>query len=188
MLPAAAGELGLRQLVAEVWHIVASGCSAGQCLVAGPASGNVSEPGSAGGVVDPADDAPPGADGRVRCHQDPRGVSGAFADVSRARNPQRHSSSCQLTTLVAGTKACAYGAGSVGRASGTRLVPAEPGNPVTGIAGTPCKEILMKRKLNLALWIVAGTLAVVFLVSSSTKLFVPKEKLAGMGGAASRWG
>ena len=45
----------------------------------------------------------------------------------------------------------------------------------------------MTRKLNLALWIVAGILAVVFLVSSSTKLFVPKEKLAGMGGAASRW-
>jgi hypothetical protein len=45
----------------------------------------------------------------------------------------------------------------------------------------------MKRKLNLALWIVAGILAVVFLVSSSTKLFVPKAKLAGMGGAASRW-
>ena len=34
---------------------------------------------------------------------------------------------------------------------------------------------------------IAGILAVVFLVSSSTKLFVPKEKLAGMGGAASRW-
>ena len=45
----------------------------------------------------------------------------------------------------------------------------------------------MKPKLNLALWIVAGILAVVFLVASSTKLFVPKEKLAGMGGAASRW-
>ena len=45
----------------------------------------------------------------------------------------------------------------------------------------------MKRKLNLALWIVAGILAVVFLVASSTKLFVPKEKLAGMGGAASKW-
>ena len=45
----------------------------------------------------------------------------------------------------------------------------------------------MKRNLNLALWIVAGTLAVVFLVASSTKLFVPKEKLAGMGGAASKW-
>jgi DoxX-like family len=45
----------------------------------------------------------------------------------------------------------------------------------------------MKPKLNLALWIVAGILAVVFLIASSTKLFVPKEKLAGMGGAASRW-
>jgi hypothetical protein len=54
-------------------------------------------------------------------------------------------------------------------------------------ANTPFEEILMKRKLNLALWIVAGILAVVFLVASSTKLFVPKEKLAGMGGAASRW-
>jgi hypothetical protein len=45
----------------------------------------------------------------------------------------------------------------------------------------------MKRKLNLALWIVAGILAVVFLVSGSTKLFVPKQKLASMGGSASRW-
>jgi hypothetical protein len=62
-----------------------------------------------------------------------------------------------------------------GKASGTRLVP------------YPFKEVHMKRKLNLALWIVAGILAVVFLVSSSTKLFVPKERLAGMGGAASRW-
>jgi uncharacterized membrane protein len=32
----------------------------------------------------------------------------------------------------------------------------------------------MNRKLNLALWIVAGILAVVFLVASSTELFVPK--------------
>jgi hypothetical protein len=45
----------------------------------------------------------------------------------------------------------------------------------------------MNRKLNLALWIVAAILAVVFLVASSTKVFVPKEKLAGIGGAASRW-
>jgi uncharacterized membrane protein YphA (DoxX/SURF4 family) len=51
----------------------------------------------------------------------------------------------------------------------------------------PVKEILMTRKLNLALWIVAGILAIVFLVAGSTKVFVPKEKLAGMGGAASRW-
>jgi hypothetical protein len=34
--------------------------------------------------------------------------------------------------------------------------------------------------MNLALWIVAGLLAVVFLVSSATKLFVPKENLDGL--------
>ena len=45
----------------------------------------------------------------------------------------------------------------------------------------------MNRKLNVALWIVTGILAIVFLVASSTKVFAPKEKLAGMGGAASRW-
>lgn len=39
--------------------------------------------------------------------------------------------------------------------------------------------------MNLALWIVAGLLAVVLLVSS-VKLVVPKEKIAGMG-AATRW-
>ncbi len=39
--------------------------------------------------------------------------------------------------------------------------------------------------MDLALWIVAGLLAAVFLISSA-KLFVPKEKLAGMS-AASRW-
>ncbi|HEV8333733.1 MAG TPA: hypothetical protein VGQ22_20080 [Steroidobacteraceae bacterium] len=38
----------------------------------------------------------------------------------------------------------------------------------------------MNLTLNLALWIVAGLLAVVFLLSSA-KLFVPKEKTAGMG-------
>jgi DoxX-like family len=42
----------------------------------------------------------------------------------------------------------------------------------------------MNLTLNLSLWIAAGLLAVVFLVSSA-KLFVPKEKMAGMG--ASRW-
>jgi DoxX-like protein len=51
----------------------------------------------------------------------------------------------------------------------------------------PFEEILMKRNLNLALWIGAGILAVVFVVAGSTKVFVPKEKLAGLGGAASRW-
>jgi DoxX-like family len=43
----------------------------------------------------------------------------------------------------------------------------------------------MNLTLNLALWIVAGLLAAVLLVSSA-KLLVPKEKMAGMG-AASRW-
>ena len=43
----------------------------------------------------------------------------------------------------------------------------------------------MNLTLNLSLWIVAGLLAVVFLVSSA-KLFVPKKKMAGMG-TASRW-
>lgn len=41
--------------------------------------------------------------------------------------------------------------------------------------------------MNVALWIVAGLLAVVLLVASGSKLFVPKEKMAGMLGAASRW-
>ena len=34
--------------------------------------------------------------------------------------------------------------------------------------------------MNLALWIVAGLLAAVFLVSGSTKLFVPKKNLDGL--------
>ncbi len=74
-----------------------------------------------------------------------------------------------------------------GKGIGYPIGPAEPGYPGNGNRRYLVKEILMKRKLNLALWIVAGILAVVFLVASSTKLFVPKEKLAGMGGAASRW-
>lgn len=40
--------------------------------------------------------------------------------------------------------------------------------------------------MNLALWIVAGLLAVVLLIAGAGKLFVPKEKMAGVG-AASRW-
>jgi hypothetical protein len=43
----------------------------------------------------------------------------------------------------------------------------------------------MDLTLNLSLWIVAGLLAVVLLVSSA-KLFVPKEKMAAMH-AATRW-
>jgi hypothetical protein len=38
--------------------------------------------------------------GAFRVLRGPRGVSGAFVDVSRARNSPRHSSSCRLTTLV----------------------------------------------------------------------------------------
>src|SRR6185312_3544328 len=45
----------------------------------------------------------------------------------------------------------------------------------------------MSPSLNLALWIAAGLLATVFLISSSTKLLLPKERLATMGGAAGRW-
>jgi hypothetical protein len=41
------------------------------------------------------------------------------------------------------------------------------------------KELMM----NLALWIVAGLLAVVYLVSGAGKLIVPKEKLAAFPGA-----
>jgi DoxX-like family len=80
-----------------------------------------------------------------------------------------------LTTLIVVIDSTCVRATSVGR------------HRVPGSCRYPVKEILMKRNLNLALWIVAGILAVAFLVSSSTKLFVPKEKLAGMGGAASRW-
>jgi hypothetical protein len=40
--------------------------------------------------------------------------------------------------------------------------------------------------MNLALWILAGLLAAV-LLSSSSKMFVPKEKVAGMFGDLSRW-
>ncbi|BCB87768.1 DoxX family protein [Phytohabitans suffuscus] len=40
--------------------------------------------------------------------------------------------------------------------------------------------------MNLALWIVAGLLATVLLVSTS-KMFVPREKMAAMGGRAAQW-
>jgi hypothetical protein len=52
---------------------------------------------------------------------------------------------------------------------------------------TLCRQSSIKElMMNLALWIVAGLLAVVFLVASAGKLFVPKEKMAGMS-ASSRW-
>ena len=40
--------------------------------------------------------------------------------------------------------------------------------------------------MNLALWIAAGLLAVVLLISTS-KAFVPREKIAAVGGAAAEW-
>jgi hypothetical protein len=40
--------------------------------------------------------------------------------------------------------------------------------------------------MNTVLWIVAGILAGVLLVSS-VKIFVPRQKLASMGGAAAQW-
>jgi hypothetical protein len=40
--------------------------------------------------------------------------------------------------------------------------------------------------MNVALWIAAGLLAVVLLVSTS-KAFLPREKIAAKGGAAAEW-
>jgi len=40
--------------------------------------------------------------------------------------------------------------------------------------------------MNLALWIVAGVLAAV-LLASTNKAFVPREKIAAVGGAAAAW-
>ena len=42
------------------------------------------------------------------------------------------------------------------------------------------------RFMNLALWIAAGVLATVLLVSTS-KMFVPREKIAAVGGHAAQW-
>jgi hypothetical protein len=46
----------------------------------------------------------------------------------------------------------------------------------TGVAYDPSRRDLV----NLALWIGAGLLAVVFLVGSATKMIMPKEKLAAL--------
>jgi hypothetical protein len=40
--------------------------------------------------------------------------------------------------------------------------------------------------MNLALWIVSGLLAAVLLISS-VKIFVPREKLASVGGVGAQW-
>jgi len=44
----------------------------------------------------------------------------------------------------------------------------------------------MDVSLNIALWVVAGLLAAVLLVSS-VKIVVPRQKLASVGGAAAQW-
>jgi hypothetical protein len=41
--------------------------------------------------------------------------------------------------------------------------------------------------MNIALWIVAGVLGVVFLLAGSTKLFLPREKLARAPGGGWVW-
>jgi hypothetical protein len=74
-----------------------------------------------------------------------------------------------------------------GKGVGIRLMPAQPGYRGNEKSPVHLKETIVNRKLNHALWVVAGILAVVFLVASSTKLLVPKEKQAGMFGAASKW-
>src|SRR5262245_18068953 len=46
---------------------------------------------------------------------------------------------------------------------------------------------IREQMMSLALWIAAGVLAAVLLVARLSKMFVPKEKMAGMLGAPSRW-
>lgn len=41
--------------------------------------------------------------------------------------------------------------------------------------------------MNIALWIVAGLLSVIYLASGVGKLILPREKIAGMLGDKSRW-
>jgi DoxX-like family len=41
--------------------------------------------------------------------------------------------------------------------------------------------------MNIALWIVAGVLGAVFLLAGSTKLFIPREKLAAAPGGGWVW-
>src|SRR5690606_34524734 len=57
-----------------------------------------------------------------------------------------------------------------------------PGSAGESSPPPPFKEPMM----NLALWIVAGLMATVCLIGSA-KMFVPKERLAAAGGAATRW-
>ena len=43
-----------------------------------------------------------------------------------------------------------------------------------------------EKRMNVALWIAAGVLATVLLISTS-KAFVPQEKIAAVGGPAAQW-
>ena len=56
--------------------------------------------------------------GAFACHQGPRGVSGAFAGVFRARDSPRHSSSYHLTTLAAGIESMCVRGGVGGKGIG----------------------------------------------------------------------
>ena len=64
------------------------------------------------------------AGGAFRNISFPAAYLGAFVNVFRARGSPRHSPSYRLTTLIAGIESLGVRAASVGRASGTRLVPA----------------------------------------------------------------
>jgi hypothetical protein len=57
-----------------------------------------------------------------------------------------------------------------------------------GLVSSQGKQAISIKELmtNLALWIVAGLMAAVCLTGSS-KMFVPKAKLAATGGTATRW-
>jgi hypothetical protein len=80
------------------------------------------------------------AGGRVPQHQLPRGLSGAFVDVFRARDSPRHSPSCRLTTLIAEIESMGVRAAS---AEGHRIPDWDRlslDTRVTGIADTPSRR------------------------------------------------
>jgi hypothetical protein len=65
---------------------------------------------------------------------------GAFAGVFRARGSPRRSPSYRLKTLIAGIESMGVRAAPVGRAPGTRLVPAQPGYPGNGNRRCPARR------------------------------------------------
>jgi DoxX-like family len=52
--------------------------------------------------------------------------------------------------------------------------------------GTARQTLALESLMNVALWIATGLLAAVLLVSTA-KMYVPREKIAAMGGAAAQW-